>query len=95
MNKAILDTVELNHNHKSSINYAKARCALEQMAREEQQKIATIQKGNQALATRLSRNLNMFIIESKVALIGHLKGKCEPKGNGRVIKFFDGSEAKY
>ncbi len=95
MNKAILDTVELNHAHRCSVNYAKARCALDQMAKEEKEKIAVIQRGNVALAKKLDRELNVFIIDSKVALIGHLKGKCEPTPKGRIIKFFDGSEAKY
>lgn len=95
MNRSILDNVELNAADRCSVNYAKARCALDQLIKEETDHIQKVQKGNNAMAKRLAKELHCFVIDSKVAVIRHLKGKVEPKGNGRIVKFFDGSEAKY
>lgn len=92
----IFDKIVLNHTDRASVNYAKARCALQEHENLERQKLAKVRASNVALYNRKANALNVFLIEAKVEVIKLLQGKVYPcKKHGRKIEFADGSQAKY
>ena len=73
--------VNINLNHKASVNYAKSRYAIEA-------ECDVIARSNAARAKRLR---NMY----KEALLEIFQGEVERSPKGLKVVFHDGSEAKY
>lgn len=92
----ILNSVNLNLKDRASINYAKARAAIEQHWVEECKGLSEVAKGNAALAKNKEKKLFMFARDAKAAVIELLKGKVSPcKKYGRKVEFEDGTQARY
>lgn len=96
MNLDILSNIIMNHNDRASINYSKARAAIEGAAKDQLKKADELQKGNAARANNMRKEAHRFVIDAKVVVIGHLGGKVfpDPKLNRRV-EFNDGTKARY
>ncbi len=76
-----LSQVNLNLKGRASVEYVKARYAIEANAQE-------ISRGNAARAVNYASNAKDCVIEA-------FKGKVESNQKGKFVKFQDGSKAAY
>ena len=92
----ILDNVTLNHNDRASLNYAKAKQAIETAWVEQCKELSAVGKYNAALAKTKERRLFTWAVDAKSAVIELLQGKVEPcKRYGKKVVFNDGTQARY